>query len=67
VADAALRRAVSDERRSRWLEENAAAFEAQAAWHEKHGHPLADILAGPAGATWKDFCCCRPWCKKLLS
>ena len=54
VADAALRRAVSDERRRRWLEENAAAFEAQAAWHERHGHPLAEILAGPAGATWKD-------------
>ena len=54
VADEALRRAVHDERRRRWLEENAAAFEAQAAWHERHGHPLADILAGPAGATWKD-------------
>jgi antitoxin CcdA len=54
VADAALRRAVSEERRRRWLAENAAAFEAQAAWHEKHGHPLADILTGPAGATWKD-------------
>jgi antitoxin CcdA len=36
VADAALRR-----------EENAAAFAAQAKWHEAHGHPLADILAGP--------------------
>jgi len=54
VADAALRRAVADERRRRWLEENAASFEAQAAWHERHGHPLADILAGPAGPTWKD-------------
>ena len=54
VADEALRRAVYDERRRRWLEENAAAFEAQAAWHERHGHPLADILAGPAGPTWKD-------------
>ena len=52
VADEALRRAVSEERRRRWLEENAAAFEAQGAWHERHGHPLADILAGPAGATW---------------
>ena len=54
VADAALRRAVSEERRRRWLEENADAFEAQAAWHARHGHPLADILAGPAGATWRD-------------
>jgi antitoxin CcdA len=47
VADAALRRAVSDAHRSRWREENAAAFAAQATWHEAHGHPLADILAGP--------------------
>jgi post-segregation antitoxin (ccd killing protein) len=31
VADAALRRAVADERRRRWQEENAAAFTAQAA------------------------------------
>jgi antitoxin CcdA len=54
VADAALRRAVSDAHRSRWREENAAAFAAQAAWHEAHGHPLADILAGPGDATWKD-------------
>jgi antitoxin CcdA len=54
VADAALRRAVADERRRRWREENAAAFAAQAAWHAEHGHPLADILAGPGGATWKD-------------
>ena len=54
VADTALRHAVADVRRRRWLEENAAAFEAQAAWHERHGHPLAEILAGPAGATWKD-------------
>ena len=54
VADAALRRAVSEERRHRWLQENAAAFEAQAAWHERHGHPLADILAGPGGPTWRD-------------
>jgi len=54
VADEALRRAVADARRRRWLEDNAAAFAAQAAWHERHGHPLADILAGPAGATWRD-------------
>ena len=54
VADAALRRAVSEERRRRRLEENAAAFEAKAAWHGRNGHPLADILAGPGGGTWKD-------------
>lgn len=54
VADEALRRAVADERRRRWLEESSAAFAAQAAWHERHGHPLADVLAGPGGATWRD-------------
>ncbi|ESR25689.1 type II toxin-antitoxin system CcdA family antitoxin [Lutibaculum baratangense] len=54
VADAALRRAVRDARRVRWREENAEAFAAQAEWHERHGHPLADIMAGPGGATWKD-------------
>ncbi len=53
VADAALHRAVADARRHRWLEENADAFAAQAEWHERNGHPLADILAGLAGATWK--------------
>lgn len=54
VAEEALRRAVADARRRRWLEENAAAFAAQAARHERHGHPLADILASPGGATWRD-------------
>ena len=33
--------------REQWLNENAAAFAAQAAWHEEHGHPLADIISGP--------------------
>ncbi len=33
--------------RAQWLNESAAAFSAQAAWHEKHGHPLADIIFGP--------------------
>jgi len=33
---------------------DAAAFEAKAAWHGRNGHPLADILAGPGGGTWKD-------------
>lgn len=54
LADEALRRAVSEARRQRWLEENAAAFEAQADWHARNGHPLAGILASPAAATWKD-------------
>jgi len=53
VADAALRRAVSEARRCQWMDENAQAFAAQAQWHERNGHPLADILAGPAGTTWK--------------
>lgn len=52
VADAALRHAVAEARRRKWLEENAAAFAEQAAWHERHGHPLADILASPAARTW---------------
>jgi post-segregation antitoxin (ccd killing protein) len=33
--------------RDLWLNENAAAFAAQATWHEKRGHPLADIISGP--------------------
>ena len=35
-------------RRRQWLKENAVAFAAQARWHERHDHPLADILMGPA-------------------
>jgi hypothetical protein len=31
-------------RRRQWLKENAVAFAAQARWHERHDHPLADIL-----------------------
>ena len=54
VADAALRNAVADARKRRWLEQNAETFAAQAAWHERHGHPLADIMVGPGGTTWKD-------------
>lgn len=52
VADEALRRAVADARRRQWVQENAETFAAQAAWHEVHGHPLADILASPGGAAW---------------
>ena len=54
VANAALRHAVSVARQLRWRDENADAFAAQAAWHDHHGHPLADIMAGPARETWKD-------------
>lgn len=53
VADAALRSAVADARRSEWLQENAAAFAAQADWHERNGHPLAEIISAPASASWK--------------
>ena len=52
VADAALKQAVSEARRRRWLEENAAAFAAQAEWHAREGHPLADILASPGRTSW---------------
>jgi antitoxin CcdA len=53
VAEAALGKAVADARRTQWLEENAQAFAAQAAWHEQHGHPLADILLAPGGGSWR--------------
>ena len=53
VAEAALGKAVAEARRTRWLEENARAFAAQAAWHEQHGHPLADILLAPGGGSWR--------------
>lgn len=52
VADAALRRAVAEARRNRWLEDNAGAFAAQAEWHERNGHPLAGIMASPGRASW---------------
>lgn len=52
VAEAALEQAVAQARQAQWLEENAEAFKAQSDWHERHGHPLADIIAGPGGGTW---------------
>lgn len=52
VANAALREAVAAARRRQWLDENAGAFAAQAAWHERNGHPLADILASPGKDAW---------------
>lgn len=54
VADSALRRAVIEARRARWLDENAEAFAMQAEWHDRNGHPLADILASPGKTTWND-------------
>jgi antitoxin CcdA len=53
VAEAALIEAVVKARRTAWLEENAAAFEAQAEWHDRNGHPLAGIMAAPGAGTWK--------------
>lgn len=53
VADAALKHAVAQARRKAWLAENAEAFTAQSNWHARHGHPLSDILMGPAKDTWK--------------
>lgn len=53
VADAALREAVAQARRQRWRQENAETFAAQAEWHARNGHPLADIIAAPGGPSWK--------------
>ena len=54
LADEALRQAVKKAHHQRWLEENAEAFKAQSEWHEKHGHPAADILVGPVADSWRD-------------
>lgn len=53
VAEQALIRAVVQARRETWLAENADAFAAQSEWHERHGHPLAEIMTAPGGASWK--------------
>lgn len=53
VAEAALIKAVDDARRKKWLDENADAFAAQSDWHERHGHPLADIITAPGGSSWR--------------
>ena len=52
VAEAALKNAVAHARHTQWINQNAEAFAAQAAWHERHGHPLADIMMAPGGSTW---------------
>ena len=43
---------ISEASREKWLNENAAAFAAQAAWHVRYGHPLADIIVGPGARSW---------------
>lgn len=53
VAEEALIKAVAEARRERWLSENAEAFAAQRAWHERHGHPLADIMTTPGASSWR--------------
>lgn len=52
VAEAALLKAIGEARHKKWVAENAAAFAAQAEWHERNGHPLADIIAAPGGSSW---------------
>ncbi len=52
VAEAALKSAVASARQVQWLEQNAESFAAQAAWHERNGHPLADIMVAPGGSSW---------------
>ena len=52
IAETALKAAVAKARRLQWLKDNEAAFAAQSAWHERHGHPLADIISAPGGASW---------------
>lgn len=56
VAEAALKTAVAHARHKQWINQNAEAFAAQAAWHESHGHPLADIMMVPRAST-TDFRC----------
>lgn len=34
------------------VNEDELKFAEQAVWHERHGHPLADIFAGPGGSSW---------------
>lgn len=51
VAEAALMKAVTEARCKTWLAENADAFETQSDWHERHGHPLADIITAPGGSS----------------
>ncbi len=53
VAEKALLQAVAEARREKWLSENAEAFAAQSRWHEKNGHPLAEILTSPGASSWR--------------
>ena len=52
VAETALIEAVARAQRKTWLADNADAFAAQSDWHERHGHPLADIMTALDGSSW---------------
>lgn len=54
VAEEALVKAVTKARRERWLAENAGAFAAQSEWHDRHGHPLAEIMTTPGASSWRN-------------
>lgn len=54
VAEAALLKAIHQARKRQWLADNADAFAAQADWHARHGHPLAEIIAAQGGPSWRD-------------
>ena len=54
VAEAALLKAIHEARQRQWLADNADAFAAQADWHARHGHPLAEIIAAHGGPSWRD-------------
>jgi antitoxin CcdA len=54
VAEAALFKAINEARQRQWLADNADAFAAQADWHTRHGHPLAEIIAAHGGPSWRD-------------
>ncbi|SFK77131.1 hypothetical protein [Shimia haliotis] len=34
------------------VNEDERKFAEQADWHDRHGHPLAEIFAGPGGSSW---------------
>ena len=53
VAEAALLKAVNDANSKHWLAENANQFAAQADWHARNGHPLAEIIAAQGACTWR--------------
>ena len=55
VAEEALKKAINSAKHKRWLEENAAVFAAQAEWHQRNGHPLAEIRAIRLFERWM-FC-----------